>query len=152
SRIREVLQVEVALRTLFEKPTAAGLAEVVTSQQQAGRQLEGPSMGAARPEGKLPLSYAQQRLWFIQQLEPESIAYNLPLTVRLKGAVDVSAMRQSLGEVARRHEVLRTRFEVKEGHPVQVIDEPGEIAFLFWDFSGLRQGDAEQQARGVVAQ
>ncbi len=127
SRVREVLGVEVPLRALFKNPTAAGLAEAVEWELRAGSGVEAPPIMPTSRQGELPLSFAQQRLWFIQQLDPQSIAYNAPLAVRLQGELYVSALRQSLGEIMRRHEVLRTRFISRQGRPVQVIDEPCEI-------------------------
>ena len=77
--------------------------------------------------GYVPLSFAQQRLWFLDQLEPGSAAYNIPAAVRLKGPLDVKALERSLKEVMRRHEVLRTTFTMVEGQPVQVIGEAEEF-------------------------
>ena len=70
----------------------------------------------------LPLSFAQQRLWFINQLEPNSTAYNFPLSLRLTGALNVAALEQSLNKIVQRHETLRTTFESVNGHPTQVIN------------------------------
>jgi hypothetical protein len=95
------------------------------------------------------LSFAQQRLWFIQQLEPESAAYNIPLAVRLQGALGLSALRQALQEIARRHEAVRTRFVSRDGRPAQVIDEPREIEMPVWDLSGLEE--TETLAREIAA-
>ncbi len=152
SRIREVLSVEVALRALFEAPTVAGLAEEVERERNEGRRVEAPAIEAVSRERELPLSYAQQRLWFIQQLEPESAAYNIPLSVRLQGEMNQTALRQSLEEIARRHEVLRTRFETREGRPVQVIDESGEIDLAICDISHLEPSHTEHRAKEIAGQ
>ena len=119
-------------------------------ERNAGRGVEAPAIEAVSRERELELSYAQQRLWFIQQLEPESAAYNIPLGVRLQGEMNQAALRQSLGEIARRHEVLRTRFESTRGRPVQVIDEASEIDLALCDVSHLEAGDAEQRAREIA--
>ena len=74
-----------------------------------------------------PISYAQQRLWFLDQLEPGNPVYNLPAGVRLKGALQLSALERSLNEIIRRHEALRTRFLTLDGEPVQVIDPRFDI-------------------------
>ena len=75
--------------------------------------------GSRREE--LALSYAQQRLWFIDQLEPQSTLYNIPAAVRLTGELNLAALEQTFSEIVRRHEVLRTTFASVEGEPIQVI-------------------------------
>ncbi len=152
SRIRELLGLEVPLRSLFEAPTAATMAQVVERQHRSGIGLEAPAILPVSRDRQLPLSFAQQRLWFIQQLEPDSVAYNTPLSVKLRGAMSISALKQSLEEIARRHEVLRTRFEVSEGRPVQVIEEAGEIELSVWDISELEEEEREKVAREVVGE
>ncbi|HZN91762.1 MAG TPA: condensation domain-containing protein, partial [Myxococcales bacterium] len=77
----------------------------------------------------MPLSFAQQRLWFLDQLEPNNPLYNVPVALRLSGALDVPALEKSLGELIRRHEALRTTFRVERGQPVQVIS-PGSSVHL----------------------
>jgi amino acid adenylation domain-containing protein len=114
--------------------------------------IEAPPIMPVEREGELPLSFAQQRLWFIQQLEPESGAYNIPTAVRLTGALNLAALRQSLIEIARRHEALRTRFVSREGQPVQVIDELVKTELPLYDLSGLSPEEREQEAREIAAQ
>ncbi len=152
SRVREALQVELPLRALFEAPTVAGLSKAVERERSEGGRLDAPAIEAVSRDGELELSYAQQRLWFMQQLEPESAAYNIPMGVRLRGEMNETALRQSLEEIARRHEVLRTRFETREGRPVQVIDEASEIAMPVSDISHLKASDAEQRTREIARQ
>ncbi len=149
SRIREVLSVEVALRALFEAPTVAGLAEEVERERNEGRGVDAPAIEAVSRDRELPLSYAQQRLWFMQELEPESAAYNIASGVRLQGEMNQTALRQSLSEIARRHEVLRTRFEVSEGRPVQVIEEAGEVELAIWDVSEVSEEEREERVREI---
>ncbi|HEX2270160.1 MAG TPA: amino acid adenylation domain-containing protein, partial [Pyrinomonadaceae bacterium] len=122
SRVRESFKVELPLRTLFEAPTVEALALRVAAgmNDPAGAELEGPSRVDRRPEG-MPLSFAQQRLWFMQQWEPESGTYNIPAAVRLSGELSVSALEQSLQEIVSRHESLRTRFTVEAGEVLQQI-------------------------------
>ena len=114
------------LRKLFEAPTIAGLAEVIGRELEEGRKEEKekiPVLERVGREEALPLSYAQQRLWFLDQLSPGSAAYNMPFAVGLKGELNREALEQSLQEIVGRHEVLRTRFVVRDGNPVQVIVE-----------------------------
>ena len=152
SKVREALGVEVGLREMFEHPTVASLAEAVERERGAGELRPVAAMRRASREGGLPLSYAQQRLWFIHQLEPESAAYNMPQTLRVKGALNVSAFGRSLSEIVRRHEVLRTRFEVRDGQPVQVIEEVGEVELPVWDLRGLAEEEREKCAREIGRQ
>ena len=84
-----------------------------------------------------PLSFAQQRLWFVQRLEPSNVAYNMPLSVRLSGALNVARLERSLSEVVRRHEVLRTTFAELDGQPVQVIAPPQPVNLDVVDLRGL---------------
>src|SRR5262249_36601580 len=88
--------------------------------------------------------------WFIQQLKPESGAYNIPAAVRLQGAVDVAALRQGQGEIVRRHEVLRTRYVVRDGRPAQVIDQSTELELPIWDLRELVEEEREQLVREIA--
>ena len=103
-----------------------------------------PPVVPAERTGALPLSFAQERLWFLDRLEPESAAYNIPAALRLAGALDEAALERALGEIVRRHEALRTVFAEVDGAPVQVIAPFGGFALPVEDLSGL--GEAEREA------
>src|SRR5262249_379347 len=122
SRVRTVLGVEVALRKLFEHPTVRGLAEWVERALQEGDGRNQVPLVALERRADLPLSYAQERLWFLQQLAPESPYYNVPTALRLRGALDVEALERSLREIVRRHESLRTRYARVGRGVVQAVD------------------------------
>ncbi len=112
SRMRAVFQIELSLRRLFETPTIEGLAQVIAQARQEEQAPLEPPM-TARPSDfaePLPLSFAQQRLWILDKLEPGSPMYYMPNAVRLAGPLQRAALERSLSEVVARHEILRTRF------------------------------------------
>ncbi|MBD2183513.1 amino acid adenylation domain-containing protein [Planktothrix sp. FACHB-1355] len=121
SRIRKAFQLEFPLRYLFESPTIAELSQRIEAEIKAGQKLELPPIASVPREGNLTLSFAQQRLWFANQLLPGNPAYNMPVAVRLFGSLNVKALEQSLNEVIKRHESLRTSFIEINGEPVQQI-------------------------------
>jgi amino acid adenylation domain-containing protein len=148
SRIRESLNVELSVRAIFEYPTVATLAAQVEAESRAGR--EAPPLLVRRESGvALPLSFAQQRLWFLDQFEPGSSAYNMPFALRLKGVLDVAALERAMTEVIRRHEVLRTRFVVENGEPVQVVDEPAPFVLSIME---VGNGHVEQLIQKEASQ
>ena len=100
----------------------------------------------------MPLSYAQQRLWFIDQMEPGGAMYNVPTALRVRGELRWAALEQTLGEVARRHEALRTRFEVSEGEPSQVIEAARVVRAPEIDVSGLEEREREEEARRIAGE
>ena len=98
---------------------------------------------------ELPLSFAQQRLWFIDQLEPGSAFYNVPAAVRLKGSLNQEALEQTLSEVISRHEVLRTRFGTVDGRAVQVIEAAAPVELAVEELSELEVAEREARVRRV---
>jgi amino acid adenylation domain-containing protein len=121
SRIRQRLGVELPVRALFDAPTVAELARAVDAARGQALHLPPAPLRASRRADPQPLSFAQQRLWFLHQMEPESPFYNLPFAVRMEGALEVDALRRALAEIVRRHEVLRTTFRADAAGSWQVI-------------------------------
>jgi amino acid adenylation domain-containing protein len=146
ARVRDVFAIELPLRALFEGPTVAELAGRVEAMRRAGLPVLPPVVPIERT-GPLPLSFAQERLWFIDQLEPGSVIYNVPVARRLEGALDMAALERALGEIVRRHESLRTVFAERDGAPVQVIAPFGGFALPVEDLSGLDEADREAAVR-----
>ncbi|MEV6824241.1 amino acid adenylation domain-containing protein [Amycolatopsis sp. NPDC051102] len=122
ARVRAALHAELEVRSVFETPTPAGLAAVLATARGTAR----PPLVATRRPDFLPLSGAQQRLWFLHHLEGPSATYNVPLVMRLEGDLDVDALRLALSDVVARHEALRTRFPQRDGVPYQDILPAGE--------------------------
>ncbi len=135
SRVREALGVELPLRRLFERPTIAGLAESVEAALGVGGAVEARASSRART-GPLPLSFSQERLWFLEQLDPGSAAYNIPAAVELSGPLD-AAPCGGLGEVVRRHEALRTTFPSHGGEPYQAIAPAAPLPLPLVDLAAL---------------
>ncbi|HEU4884066.1 MAG TPA: amino acid adenylation domain-containing protein [Longimicrobium sp.] len=168
SRIYGQMGVQLPLRVLFEAPRLADMAAKIDQLLEAalaellaegeGQIGEVPAQGEGAPAGDipradrdrpLPLSFAQERLWFIDQLEPGSAAYNVPLALDLRGPLDSAALRRALGEIVRRHEPLRTVFAVRDDEPVQVIHPFAGFALEVADLTGLsadaRRAEAERR-------
>ncbi|HEX7238685.1 MAG TPA: amino acid adenylation domain-containing protein, partial [Longimicrobiaceae bacterium] len=118
TRVREAFGVELPLRAVFEAPTVAALAARIGEAGGAGAADGEPPLVPVPRGGPLPLSFAQQRLWFIDRLEPGSSAYNMSFALRLRGALDPAVLHAALGELTRRHETLRTTFAKRGGEPV----------------------------------
>jgi amino acid adenylation domain-containing protein len=152
SRVREALQVELPVRSLFAQPTVRGLAGELEMQLQAVQGLSVPPIRSGLRDGELPLSYAQQRLWFADQLAGGSALYNVAAAVRLTGPLNVAALERTLKEIVRRHEVLRTSFPARQGEPQQVIAAQMEFALELTDLSTLPDTAREETARRMAAE
>ncbi|MFC8228911.1 amino acid adenylation domain-containing protein [Streptomyces sp. NPDC057287] len=126
-RVRTALGTETEIRTLFENPTVATLAVALRDADRTAR----PALVPQERPAELPLSYAQQRLWFLHRLEGPSATYNIPFVVRLEGPLDPDALRRALHDVVVRHAALRTVFPEREGGPVQHITAPDDVSLPF---------------------
>jgi len=143
SRLRDLLGVEVAFRTLFEHPTVAALSRVVQEERRPSTLLPLASDRFHETGERPPLSFAQQRLWFLDQFAPGSPAYNIPLAERLRGELSAELLARVFTEVVRRHEALRTTFAARDGQPVQVIAPAEAPPLPVVDLSGLADQESE---------
>jgi len=146
SKLRSALDIEVPLRAVFESPTPAGLARRIEEiSPTSSSAIAIPSRSEGR---RLPLSFGQQRLWFLEQLEPGSVLYNVPMAVRVEGELEVEALERSLHRVIERHEVLRTVFAGIEGNPVQMVKKDSELEFPGKTCGATELRPKKRQARG----
>ncbi|MCP4664032.1 MAG: amino acid adenylation domain-containing protein, partial [bacterium] len=150
SRIRETFRVELPVQRLFEAPTVAELADIVRSLRREDQDLAAPAMVPVSRDQELPLSFAQQRLWFLDQFEPGSPAYNLPAAVRLGGAVAPALLERIFNGVVRRHEALRTTFTATAGQPHQVIAAELDLPLPVVELARLPAAAREAEARRLA--
>ncbi len=143
SRLREAFDVEFPLALVFESPTAAEMAPKIDLATAENNGVDAPPIVPVARDGQLELSFAQQRLWFLDQLEPNSAFNNIPIALRLKGDLDVSALEQSLNELVNRHETLRTCFGDVSGKPVQLIEPALAIELNVEEIEGVTSADRE---------
>jgi hypothetical protein len=150
SRVREALGVELPLRTLFEAPTLdAFSSHVVAARESSGTTVSMPMRVVSRSDA-LPLSYAQERMWFLEQLAAGRASYHLPLGLQLTGPLNVGLLDQTFGEVIRRHEVLRTYFPAPGGQPQQAIAPPTRERLPLVDLRSLAGPARERETRRVA--
>lgn len=156
SRVREVVGAEVPLRRLLEGPTVAELATVVgevTADGEGGaphRTL--PPLEPIPRDGELPLSFSQERLWIVDQIDPGSPAYNISFALRLRGNLDIGVLEASFAELERRHESLRTVFGQHDDRPVQIIEAPGKLKLRLIDLRAMDTARREKEAPRLVVQ
>jgi len=148
SRVRDTYKMELPLRKLFEEPTVSGLAALIEAGSAEQAQTPGlqPIPRMAR-EGSLPLSFGQQRLWFLDRLEPDSPLYNNSAAVQVTGALDPAILGRCLNAVVQRHEVLRTTFGEVAGQPMQRVADELEMPLTVLDLRDLPA--TEREARVI---
>ncbi|UZW58360.1 non-ribosomal peptide synthetase [Lysobacter enzymogenes] len=147
SRVNKTFEVELPVRSLFEAPTVAGMARGIDEARTFGQRVRDLPLQPVPRDGELPLSFAQQRLWFLDQMEPGSSFYNMPAAVRLRGELSATALRRSIEEIVRRHESLRTRFGDRQGQAFQSIGADASVALPLLDLSALPEAEREPEAR-----
>ena len=152
SRLRSAFGVDLPLRELFEAPTVGGLSTRVERALRSGPDEEIPPLVPVARGLAPPLSFAQHRLWFIDQLEPGSPLYNMPVAIRVSGALRIDVLHRVLDEIVRRHEALRTVFVAVEGEPRQAILPAGAFALPIADLSGLPESPREATTLRLAAE
>ncbi|MFO0758290.1 MAG: amino acid adenylation domain-containing protein, partial [Byssovorax sp.] len=152
ARIRAAFSVDLPLKALFEAGTPAELGARVIAALREGQGLSAPPLVRVPRDGDLPLSFGQERLWFLDQLEPGDPTYVVPFAVRLEGRLDIAALEQAISALVARHEVLRTSYASIEGRPVPVIHEAMTISLPVVDLSGGPAESREERLRAAVAE
>ncbi len=151
SRIRDTFAIELSLRSLFEAATVAQSAELIEKALRLSGQNESLPLMAGSRGHELPLSFAQERLWFFDQLEPGSAAYNIPRALRLKGQLDHSALQRSAAAIFARHEVLRTRFGSLDGRPVLSVADQLAVEIPIIAINQLPVAVRDEKVKQLVA-
>src|SRR5262249_44778248 len=144
SQIIKQFQLEMPVQYFFQYPTVAALVAYVERAASENRSASGLSVKPVSRDGKLPLSFSQERLWFLDQLEPGGYTYNLLAAYRLNGQVNITALQQSINEIIRRHEVLRTVFRSAGGQPEQIILPSMTVKIPLLDLRGLASEAARE--------
>ncbi|MFJ6618052.1 non-ribosomal peptide synthase/polyketide synthase [Kitasatospora sp. NPDC091335] len=148
ARLAEAFGTDLGPRAVFDHPTPAGLARLLTSEPAA------PARPPVRPvarEGAAPMSHAQQRLWFLEEFAPGGAEYVTALALRLRGSLDPGALGAALTALAARHESLRTTFDSVDGHGVQLVHPPRDVPLPLHDLSALPPEDRERALRDLLA-
>ncbi len=149
SRIRQTFGVELALRVIFESPTVGGLSDLI---QQAinGNPATIPSIKPLSQRQNISLSFAQQRLWFLEQLEKGNTSYIIPSAVRIKGNINLNAVEWSINKIIQRHEALRTTFALVEGNPVQIVAPSLTLEIPLLDLGVLEEKEIEKEVQRIA--
>ena len=150
SRLRNTFEVEVSLPDFLEDPTISRLARIVEQTLEHGTAPSAPPLVPVDRDAPLPASFAQQRLWFLDQLEPGRASYHIPAAVKLVGRLDIPALERALNEVVRRHEALRTTLVADGGVPRQVIAARLELPLTVYDLSSFPADERDLLAQNRI--
>ncbi|WP_167315955.1 non-ribosomal peptide synthetase [Rhodococcus opacus] len=150
SRLRAEFGADVSIRDAFEVPTVAGLAALVDARGEAAGASPRPGLRRAERPPRIPLSYAQLRLWFLYRLEGPNPTYDIPFAARIDGPLDAGALAEAIGDVVARHEILRTTYPDHEGKPYQLVHDPSPIDVPLVDLGA--HGDRESRLAAELAE
>ncbi|WP_271835357.1 non-ribosomal peptide synthetase [Dolichospermum lemmermannii] len=150
SRIRDVFQIELSFGQLFANPTINDLIKVIIQQQQLQQPLPLAKITPISREGYLPVSFAQERVYFIEQLAPSMTAYQFQESLRIKGNLNIDILEESLSEILRRHEIFRTTFPAVEGKLVQLIHPPQPVKLPVIDLSNFPKSEQESEVQRLT--
>jgi amino acid adenylation domain-containing protein len=153
ARVHQVFGVELPLRALFEQPVLSGLAAEIDRLRDTGAAAGADAIAPAGREGDLPVTFAQERLWFVDALDPGSPVYAIPFSYYITGGLDDDALRRALAELVRRHEPLRTTLPAVDGVPVQrIAPPPASFDLPVTDLRHLPEGERRAEAGRLVAE
>ena len=152
SRLRTDFKIQLPFSTIFNSPTVTDLAEAITQFQKNNSKVFVPDLLRTNKQIGIPLSFSQQRLWFLDQLEQGTATYNLSKIIRLKGKLEVSALQQTLQTVVERHEILRTRFVAENGQASQTIIPFLQAELSFTDLTNFSTDDRQAEEMRLIAQ
>ena len=153
SRCRQAFSVEVPLQSLFKSPTVATLAEtIIRSQNQQGNLTEYQIIPLREEADGTPLSFEQQRLWFLDQLEPNSPFYNIPSAVKLSGDFNLEALQQALDAIVEHHQVIRTNYQTENGNPIQVVATAESVELSIVDLRQYGSAERETEVQRLLRQ
>ena len=152
SRLREHFKTPVPVRAVFESPSISELAKRMDTTRREEQGMIPPSITPVPRNGDLPLSFAQERLWVLDQIEPNNPLYNIPRTLRMRGPLRADALERAINEIVRRHESQRTTFAVKGGNPVQVITPQLTIPIMVQDLTTVPEESRENEARWIAVE
>ena len=149
ARIEKSWQVRVPLKRFLEVPTIRSLSDIIKDVGELEVPRTMPFARVSRGEN-IPLSFGQQRLWFLDQWEPSSANYTICRAYHLRGQLDVAALEQSLKDTVRRHEILRTRFPTIDGHPIQAVSDESMVTLSVTDLRNLPEKERSRRAWEII--
>ncbi|MBT4836028.1 MAG: amino acid adenylation domain-containing protein [Methylococcales bacterium] len=152
SRIEERLAVQIPVRSIFEMPTIGGLAVVIDHEKGVNEPIRHLALERVSRKGQLPISFAQQRLWFVDKMITDGSVYNIPAVLRFIGDLDHHSLERSIHEIIFRHEVLRIKFDVDDGQPFPIVDDFEAEPLVLEQVSGDSAGQIEKNALAMAEQ